>query len=117
MARMHELSVSQSILDIVLRHGQQAHAQRIVAVNLVIGDLTGFVDESIQFYFDFMANNTLAEGAKLGFKRIAPLVRCYACQAEYAPPNSRVWTCPECDALGGEVIAGKEFYVDSLEIE
>ncbi len=117
MARMHELSVSQSILDIVLRHGQQADAQRIVAVNLVIGDLTGFVDESIQFYFDFMARETLADGAILGFKRIAPCVRCYACGAEYVPPNSRVWTCPECDALGGEVIAGREFYVDSIEIE
>jgi hydrogenase nickel incorporation protein HypA/HybF len=117
MAPVHELTVTQSILEIVLRHSQQAGARRVLAVNLVIGDLTGFIDDSIQFYFDFLTRETLAAGARLEFERIAPRVRCYACQAEYVPPNSRLWTCPECDALGGEVIAGKEFYVASIEIE
>lgn len=117
MARVHELSVTQSILEIVLRHSREAGAGRILAISLVIGDLTGFVDESIQFYFDFLAKDTPANGAKLRFQRIAPRVRCYACQAEYAPPNSRVWVCPGCEALGGEVIAGKEFYVESIEVD
>jgi hydrogenase nickel incorporation protein HypA/HybF len=114
---MHELSVTQSILDIALRHANQAGAQRILAINLVIGDLTGFVDDSIQFYFDFLSKDSLAQGARLSFERIAARARCYACQAEYTPPDSRLWTCPACGALGGEVVAGKEFSVASLEIE
>jgi hydrogenase nickel incorporation protein HypA/HybF len=117
MRRMHELSVTQSILDIVARHGQQAGARRVKAVNLVIGDLTGFIDDSIQFYFDFLSKDTLAEGAQLEFLRIAPQVRCRQCGAEFAPPDSRLWACPDCEALGGDVIAGKEFYVASIEIE
>lgn len=114
---MHELSVSQSILDIALRHAQKASAQRILAVHLVIGDLTGFVDDSIQFYFDFLSRETMAEGAELHFERVAARVRCHACQTEYAPPDMRLWSCPECEALGGEVIAGREFSVASLEID
>ncbi|MCL7451415.1 MAG: hydrogenase maturation nickel metallochaperone HypA [Anaerolineae bacterium] len=114
---MHEYSVTQSILDIALRHAQRAGARRILAVNLTIGELTGFVDESIQFYFDFMTRDTMAAGAELHFERIAARVRCHACQAEYAPPDHRLWSCPECNALGGEVIAGREFAVASLEIE
>ena len=114
---MHEMSVTQSILDIAQRHGQQAGAQRILAINLVIGDLTGFIDDSIQFYFDFMSKDTAAEGATLGFERIEPRVRCQSCGAQYVPPDSRLWACPECEALGGEVIAGKEFHVASIEIE
>lgn len=114
---MHELSVTQSILDIALRHAEKADAQRILAINLVIGDLTGFIDESIQFYFDFLTQDTPAQGARLNFERIAPLARCHACGAEYPPPDSRLWTCPECDALGGEVIAGREFSVASIEVE
>ncbi len=113
---MHELAVTQSILDIVLRHAGQAGAKQVQAINLVIGGLTGFVDDSIQFYFDFLSKGTVSEGAHLHFERIAPRARCHACQAEYAPPNSRLWTCPECGALGGEVIAGREFYVASIEI-
>ena len=75
------------------------------------------MDDSIQFYFDFLSQDTLARDARLNFERIAPRARCHACGAEYAPPDSRLWTCPECDALGGEVIAGREFSVASIEIE
>jgi hydrogenase nickel incorporation protein HypA/HybF len=75
------------------------------------------VDDSIQFYFDFLSKDTMAGDAQLNFERIASRVRCHVCSAEYTPPNSRLWTCPECGALGGEVIAGKEFSVASIEIE
>ena len=114
---MHELSITQSILDIVLRHAKQANARRILGINLVIGELTGFVDDSIQFYFDFMSKDTLAQGARLNFERIPARVRCHVCGAEYAPPDSRLWTCPECEALGGEIVSGREFSVASIEIE
>jgi hydrogenase nickel incorporation protein HypA/HybF len=114
---MHELSVTQSILDIVQRHAEKAGAGRIVAVNLVIGSLTGFVDDSIQFYFDFLSRDTVAQGAQLRFERVPARARCYACGVTYDPPDMQLWTCPECGALGGEVIAGKEFFVASIEVE
>jgi hydrogenase nickel incorporation protein HypA/HybF len=114
---MHELPVTQSILDIALRHAGRAGARRITAVNLTIGDLTGFVQDSIQFYFDFLSEGTLAQGAQLNLERIPARARCHACRAEYPPPDSHLWTCPECGALGGEVTAGKEFFVASIEVE
>jgi hydrogenase nickel incorporation protein HypA/HybF len=117
MRRMHELSITQSILGIVLRHAEKAGAQRIVAVNLIIGGLTGFVDESIQFYFDFLTKDTPAKGARLSIERVPARARCRSCGVEYTPPDSRLWACPECEALGGEIIAGKEFSVSSIEIE
>jgi hydrogenase nickel incorporation protein HypA/HybF len=104
-------------MDIAVRHAERAEAQRILAINLVIGDLTGYLDDSIQFYFDFLSKDTLAQGAQLNFERIAPRARCQACGAEYKPPDSRIWSCPECEALGGEVVAGREFSVSSIEIE
>jgi len=117
MAAMHELPVTQSILEIALRHAQKGGAKRILAINLTIGDLTGFVDDSIQFYFDYLSKETAADGARLTIERIPARARCHQCGAEYAPPDSRIWTCPQCEALGGEVIAGKEFYVASIEVE
>jgi hydrogenase nickel incorporation protein HypA/HybF len=114
---MHEMAVSESILGIVLRHAQRAGARRVLGVNLVIGDLTGFIDESIQFYFDFLSRETLAQGAQLHFERVAARVRCPTCSAEYEPPHSRLWACPQCRALGGEVTAGREFSVASIEVE
>jgi hydrogenase nickel incorporation protein HypA/HybF len=114
---MHELPVTQSILDIALRHAAKANAARILAISLTIGELTGFVDDSIQFYFDFLSKDTLAAGARLTIVRIPALAQCRSCAAEYAPPDSRLWTCPDCGALGGDVIAGREFFVSSIEVE
>ncbi|MGC8825544.1 MAG: hydrogenase maturation nickel metallochaperone HypA [Anaerolineae bacterium] len=113
---MHELPVTEGILRIAIEHAEQAGAQCITDIHLVIGDLAGFVDDSIQFYFDILTPGTLAEGAKLHFHRVATRLRCWECGREFSPPE-RDWTCPQCGAMGGEVLAGKEFYVESIEIE
>ncbi len=62
---------------ILRRGGQETNAREIwtaerttesvrrlkeLGINLVIGGLTGFVDDSIQFYFDFLSRDTAAEG-------------------------------------------------------
>jgi len=112
---MHEMAVTQSILRIVTEHAGKAQATQVTDIHLVIGELTSFIDDSIQFYFDILAPGTLAEGAALHFRRIKTRFRCRQCHTEFEPEN-RNWTCPACGAMGGDVIAGKEFYVESIEI-
>ena len=113
---MHELSITQNILDIVTEHAQRASARKVTAINLVVGDLTGFVDDSIQFYFDMLSPETLAAGARLVIRRFPARVRCRACGEEFGPKDLN-WACPSCSALGGEVLAGREFTVESIEVE
>lgn len=112
---MHEMAVTEDILRIVTQHARKAGATRVTDIHLVIGELASFIDDSIQFYFEMLSPDTLAEGALLHFKRIKTRFRCRACGHEFEPEN-RNWTCPACDRLGGDVIAGKEFYVESIEI-
>ena len=64
-----------------------------------------------------VSKDTLAQGAQLRFERIPARVQCHVCDAEYQPPDSRLWACPECEALGGEIVSGREFSVASIEIE
>jgi hydrogenase nickel incorporation protein HypA/HybF len=113
---MHELSVTENILEIVQRHAQQAEAKRVMRIRLVIGELSSIVDDSVQFYFDFLSQNTLAAGAKLEFERVPTKVTCGACGHTWQPPTAD-WTCPQCEQLQARVIAGQEFYVDSIEVE
>jgi len=113
---MHELSITQHILDIVTRHAQRADADRVTAINLVVGELTGFVDDSIQFYFDMLSPDTLAEGARLSIRRVDARVRCTVCGAEFSPQGYS-WLCPQCEAIGGEVVSGRELLVESIEVE
>ncbi len=113
---MHELSVTQNLLAVVLEHATRAGAQRVTRIDLRIGALTGIVDDSIQFYFDFTSRGTLAEGAQLAFTHVAARFRCRQCGVEFEP-EERDWLCPGCGATGGDVVAGREFTVDSIEVE
>jgi hydrogenase nickel incorporation protein HypA/HybF len=113
---MHELAITEEILRVALEHAERARAERITDIHLVIGDMSSVVDDSVQFYFDFMSRDTIAADAQLHFERVATRMRCRMCGHEFEPQGMD-WRCPECQALGGEVIAGREFYLDSIEIE
>ncbi len=113
---MHELSVTENILEIVRRHAERASARRITRIHLVIGELSSIVDDSVQFYFDFLAQNTIAAGAELVFQRLPVTLQCGACEHRWQP-DSADWTCPSCNAAQARIVAGREFYVDSIEVE
>jgi hydrogenase nickel incorporation protein HypA/HybF len=113
---MHELAITEEILRIAVTHAERVGAKRITDINVVLGDLSSVVDDSVQFYFDFLSPDTLAAEGQLHFRRIATRLRCRQCSLEFEP-ESLEWHCPRCQALGGEVIAGQEFYVESIEVE
>lgn len=113
---MHELAVTQHVLDVVLRHAEEAQAKRVNRIELVIGDMTSFVDDSIQFCFDALSAGTIAQGAEMAFRRVPVKIRCRECGTEFVPEDLD-WTCPTCGAYAGDVIAGQEFYIDNIEVE
>lgn len=113
---MHELAVTESILDIVCRHAAEAGAEKVVRIHLVIGELSSIVDDSVQFYFDFLSQDSCARGAELSFRRIEATVECGFCEHAWSPKTGD-WKCPECGAMGARVVRGNEFYVDSIEVE
>jgi hydrogenase nickel incorporation protein HypA/HybF len=113
---MHELSVTEELLKVVLEHARKASAKQVLKVNVVIGDLTGFVSESIQFYFDILSKGTEAEKASLEITRIPSRVRCHDCKKEFQPDGGD-WRCPDCAGFIEEVLGGRELYVESIEVE
>ncbi len=113
---MHEYSITQSMLELALEKAAEAKASRITRINLVIGELSGVVDESVQFYFDFLTKDTAAAGASLSFDKKPTRVRCRDCQAEFSP-DEHGWTCPDCHEASVEIVSGRECYMASIEVE
>jgi len=112
---MHELAVTQSILEIALRHAEQANARRITGLYLVVGELSSLVDDSIQFYWEIYAKDTIAENARLHFKRVPAEMECISCATRYSPTKDNL-VCPSC-SNHGRVVAGNEFFLDAVDIE
>ena len=112
---MHELGVTQSILEIALRHANQAGAVRIKEVSLVVGELSSIVDDSVQFYWDHISENTVCEGAKLHFDRRPAILHCNACDHQY-PLGEILQPCPNCHSFDVFIESGEELLVDHIDI-
>ena len=113
---MHELSITQSMFELVLEQAEKAGARKVEKINLVIGEMTGVVGESVEFYFDFLSQGSLAEGATISFKTTPPKAQCRDCGKSFELKEFE-WTCPYCQGNDMEIIAGKELFVESIEVE
>ncbi len=85
------------------------------AIRIVVGALTGFVPDSIQFYYETMSKNTVAEGATLEFEELPIRLRCRTC-ANVFEPASREWTCPKCASSEMDIEGGRELYIKEMEV-
>jgi hydrogenase nickel incorporation protein HypA/HybF len=113
---MHEMSVTESLLEITLRHAHEANAKCVTDLYLVIGQLSSIIDDSVSFYWDIVAQNTIAEGAKLHFRRIPTQMLCLDCQRSFFPLDGD-FACPDCQSTRVKVVAGEEFFLESINIE
>jgi len=114
---VHELPVTESILDVAIEAAKNGGARRIISISLVVGDLSSVVDDSVQFYFDILSKGTLAEGAALVFQRRRAKARCSACghELDVCPPLPDC--CPVCGKVNLQVSGGREFYLESIEVD
>jgi hydrogenase nickel incorporation protein HypA/HybF len=113
---LHELGVTQNLLDLALRHANDAQAVHINQLNLVVGQLSSLVDDSIQFYWDIISAGTIAQGATLNFKRISATLRCTACGHGF-PLQREDYLCPQCGSDRVIVAGGEEFYLESIDVD
>ncbi len=110
---MHELSITQGILDIALGN---AGTRKIKQVNLVIGQFSSIVDDSVQFYWDILSKDTAAEGSILHFERIPGEMTCRSCGQVFRP-NGETFECPACSSSSVGISKGNEFQVESIDVE
>jgi hydrogenase nickel incorporation protein HypA/HybF len=116
---MHELPITESILNIVLKHAQLNNACKVVTVSLQIGKLSDIEDEWIQRYFDYLSKDTLAAGAKLKIERIPATVKCNACSNIYEAEIKKMGklACPACGGTEGTLVSGRDYHIKEMEVQ
>ena len=113
---MHELAVTEHILDIALKAAKEQNAVRIRAIRLCLGPFAGIVPECVQMYLDVLAKGTPAEGAKIKVTTVPLKVRCRDCGREGEIDRAHI-ACPFCGSLRLQRLSGREFLVESLEVD
>jgi hydrogenase nickel incorporation protein HypA/HybF len=116
---MHELQITERILNIVLRHAAGHDISRVVRIHLRIGELSDLQDEWIQHYFDYLSRGTLAENAQLAITRAPITVRCDACARSFEVKRDDVGSaaCPECGEQRLALVSGREYVIENMEVQ
>ncbi|MDQ3410903.1 MAG: hydrogenase maturation nickel metallochaperone HypA [Chloroflexota bacterium] len=112
---MHELSVMAYMLERVESHADRLGATKVIAINLVVGERSSFVDDSLLFYFEMLTPGTRAEGALLNLRRTLMRCHCPPCDTDFHPTGAD-FRCPRCDTVGQVTDDGTELLIESLEV-
>jgi hydrogenase nickel incorporation protein HypA/HybF len=116
---MHELPITESILNIVLKHAGANGVRKVKTIRLKVGKLSDLEDGWIQRYFDYLSKGTVAEGARLEIERTPIVMQCNACSELYRVEAAEIGElpCPACGGKGGTLRSGREYTVKDMEAE
>jgi hydrogenase nickel incorporation protein HypA/HybF len=110
---VHELALSSAIVNTVAKH---ADDRPVRLVSLRVGTLRQVVPETLEFYFEFVARDTICEGARLEQEVVDARLRCNPCGTQWAI-EIPAFRCPTCGGSDVVVASGDEFEVESIEVE
>lgn len=113
---MHEMSIAQGILDIVLKTAAEHNAVKVSCIKLLIGQMTQVEPESLKFGFAALSTGSIADGANVEIT-IVPLVgECNSCGQQFTVEKFS-FLCPLCNSASIALVSGRELAVDYLEVE
>ena len=115
---MHELAIMARVLDVALEYAEADQAEKITAINLEIGAISGIVPRFAQMFFDYISKGTIAENAIIRIASIPAKVACRACglEADMGPPG-HTYACLECGSKNMQIVSGRGYRVASIEVE
>ena len=113
---MHEMSLAESVREIVEETARANGARRVAAVRLEIGKLAQVEIEAMRFAFEVVRRGSLAEDARLDIVETDATAWCLRC-SEAVVITQRGDPCPQCQSFQLQVTGGDRMRVMDIEIE
>jgi len=113
---MHELSVALGIVRTVSECAAERGIERIEAVHIRIGEISGVDPGALTFAWEIAAADSVMAGSHLTFEDVALRIRCPSCGVQRHPPSRRQLACPTCPSISPDIVAGRELDIISFEI-
>lgn len=113
---MHELSLCESLLDIIKANARTQGYARVKQVWLEVGVLAAVEPEAMHFGFDAVTKGSLAEGAELHIIELPAKAWCIQCST-LVEIKERYAPCPGCGAPLLQTQGGDELRIREMEVE
>ena len=113
---MHEMSIVQSLIEILREEMLKNDAKTLRSVRLNIGQLSAIVPDSLSFCFEIITEGTDLEGARLIMDIIPLRGYCPGCKDEFEI-RDYTFICPSCGNKEIETIAGQDLSIVEMEVD
>lgn len=113
---MHELSIAQSIIEIVRSNIPTEDANLVRSVRVKVGEISGVIPESLEFCFEAITHDTPLQGAVLDCEHVPFVLQCKACGASFESEMGIV-LCTHCGGTDTQVLSGFELQVMEIELD
>ena len=110
---MHEFTIALNVIDIAREYAEKAKSDKVIEIEIEVGEVSGIVYEALEFALDSAAKNTLLEKAERRIIKIPGKAVCNNCQHEFQT-NTIYAECPSCKSFDIEFKQGKELRVKSI---
>ena len=112
---MHELSIVQSIVQIVTAEATAAHSQLVEEVELDIGTMSGIELSAFHFAWSQAVKNTVMADAKPIINSIEGKAQCMMCDTSFLLDHYST-PCPNCGSHFIDIQQGKELRVKAISV-
>ena len=112
---MHEMSLCESVLQVLEDHAKRQGFEKVKTVWLEIGGLAGVELDAMRFGFDAVTRGTLADHARLEIIAVPGEAWCMQC-GKTVPVKQRFDACPDCGGYQLQVTGGEEMRIKELEV-
>jgi hydrogenase nickel incorporation protein HypA/HybF len=112
---MHEISIAQQILNVVMHHLPEGDTRPVKAIRLKLGDRAGVSPDSLEWGFKVVSEPTAVRGASLVIEQVPSRGRCTACGTVFEP-GRYLAVCPECHDPKVDLLSGDEIQVIDIEL-
>lgn len=114
---MHELSIVSSIVDTVTESLAAYPGARVKEVRLRLGVLAAVVEDSLQFCYGVVTEDTPLAGSTLVVKTLPIMAHCAPCGRDVEIASIQSLRCPSCGSPATDLRQGRELEVEAIEIE
>ena len=112
---MHELSIAQSIVEIVGQHVSADDLDSVRDVRVRVGEMAGIVPDSLEFCYSAIIVDTPLKHSRIIVEFVPYELRCNNCGNVFKSTFGIV-QCPMCDGFETVVVQGTELNVSEIEL-
>jgi hydrogenase nickel incorporation protein HypA/HybF len=109
------MGLCQNILDIAVDAAKKNKAGKILKITIRAGEMRGLVEDQMQFCFQFVSKDTIAEGATLKVEKIEIAAKCKDCNREFTV-KEYLFVCPGCSGTNLDISTGQELLIKDIEV-